>query len=75
MEVAVLLILLVLALLSIAAFEMPRLIKNKWWRELVVFLILWLLASTLAVLQFLDIKIPAPMELLKKLTAILPPQN
>ncbi|NLZ38472.1 MAG: hypothetical protein GX893_02550 [Firmicutes bacterium] len=69
------LILLVLALLSIAAFEMPRLIKNKWWRELVVFLILWLLASTLAVLQFLDIKIPAPMELLKKLTAILPPQN
>ncbi|NLZ93554.1 MAG: hypothetical protein GX922_06015 [Firmicutes bacterium] len=65
------LILLVLALLAIAAFEMPRLIKNKWWRELAVFLVLWLFASALAILQFLRIEIPAPIELLKKLLPVL----
>ncbi|HZK24142.1 MAG TPA: hypothetical protein VFC74_02005 [Oscillospiraceae bacterium] len=64
-------ILLVLGLLAIALFETPRLILNKMWRELLVFLVLWLLASTLAIMQFYGIKIPAPRELLQKLLAVL----
>jgi len=44
--------------------EAPRLIAAQMRKELLVFLVLWSLASFLAVAQFLGIELPNPTELL-----------
>ncbi|HAA37944.1 MAG TPA: hypothetical protein DCE00_03620 [Firmicutes bacterium] len=62
-------LLLLLCLLAAAVFEAPRLIYNKMWRELAVFLLLWLFASTMAVIQFLKLEFPTVTEILQKLFA------
>ncbi|MDK2822481.1 MAG: hypothetical protein PWQ67_868 [Clostridia bacterium] len=55
-------ILLIIAFIGIALFEVPGLIQRKYWRELIFFLILLLLAFILSFLQVIGIKIPSPIK-------------
>ncbi|MCW3489294.1 hypothetical protein [Dethiobacter alkaliphilus] len=58
------LILLLAGLFLIMLMEAPRLLLNKMWKELIVFLGLWAIASSLAVAQFIGIDLPNPTDLL-----------
>jgi hypothetical protein len=49
--------LLILVFAIIALMQIPSLIRKQWWRELIVFIILWLLGLVLSVLISLGIKI------------------
>jgi hypothetical protein len=42
-------------------YELPGLVRNKQWRELVVYSVLISLAFTISLLQTLNIKIPNPV--------------
>lgn len=59
-----LLALLVISLLAIFLWEAPRLVLEKMWWELTVFVGLWSFASFLAVAQFLGADLPNPTVLL-----------
>ena len=54
-------ILLVLAFILLALFEVPGLIKKKHWRELIVFSVILTLAFVISFYQFKDIDIPNPV--------------
>jgi len=56
--------LLMSVFIIIVLFEAPNLVRNKHWRELVVFSILLLLAFTLALLQTYGVRIPNPGKLI-----------
>lgn len=51
-------VLLISGFIGIILFEVPSLIRNKHWRELVVFSSLLLLAFILTFLQTMGIKVP-----------------
>ncbi|GAB6155055.1 hypothetical protein JCM17380_38060 [Desulfosporosinus burensis] len=51
-------VLLISGFIGIILFEVPSLIRNKQWRELVVFSSLLLFAFILTLLQTLGIKVP-----------------
>jgi hypothetical protein len=48
--------------IGIALFEILGLIRKKYWRELIVFLLLLSSAFILSLLQPFDIKIPNPIK-------------
>lgn len=50
--------LVILAMLIIAALQVPALISRRQWGELAAFIALWLGASLYAVLVTLDVQIP-----------------
>ncbi|AFQ43430.1 hypothetical protein [Desulfosporosinus meridiei] len=54
------LLLLISAFLGVVLYEVPNLIRNKYWRELVVFSVLFSLTFMLALLQTLGFQIPSP---------------
>ena len=54
--------LLIIVFIGIALFEIPGLIRKKYWRELTVFSIFLLLAFILSLLQAIGTKIPSPMK-------------
>nr|WP_045576672.1 hypothetical protein [Desulfosporosinus sp. I2] len=54
--------LLMSVFLGIILFEVPKLIRNKHWRELIVFSSLLSMAFILSLLQILDVKVPSPFE-------------
>lgn len=51
-------VLLISGFIGIILFEVPSLIRNKHWRELVVFSSLLLFAFILTLLQTIGIKVP-----------------
>lgn len=53
-------ILLILGFLVIVFFEIPDLIRKKYWRELAVFSVLLVAAFILALLQTAGVDIPSP---------------
>ncbi len=55
-------ILLAMVFLIILIIEAPKLIVNKYWKELIVFLSLLSLAFILTVLVILGVDIPSPLE-------------
>lgn len=57
--------LLIAGLLIIVFLEAPRLVLERLWKELAVFLVLWGIASSMAVAQFMGV------ELLFKVTEFL----
>jgi hypothetical protein len=59
-----LLILLITALLAVVLLEAPRLLVEKLWKELIVFLGLWSVASFLAIAQLTGLALPNPTELI-----------
>ncbi|MBZ5752035.1 MULTISPECIES: hypothetical protein [Metabacillus] len=58
-------ILLIGAIISL--FEIPPLVKKKWWREIIVYFILLSVGMTLAILISKDVAIPTPIDLLTKI--------
>ncbi len=54
------LILLIMGLLSVLAIEAPRLVMKKMWRELAVFISLWLLGSYISYAIVTGIEVPNP---------------
>lgn len=52
--------LLIVIFVVITLFEVPNLIKNKYWRELKVFSILLLVAFMLSLFYIVDLPIPNP---------------
>lgn len=54
-------ILLILAFAIMALIEVPELIKKKYWRELIAFSVILILAFVISVFQYKDIDIPNPV--------------
>jgi len=52
--------LLVSAFIGVILFEVPSLIRNKHWRELIVFSIFLSIAFVMALLATLGVKLPSP---------------
>ncbi|MEL7568446.1 MAG: hypothetical protein AAGU27_26715 [Dehalobacterium sp.] len=61
------LLLLLLAFLVMAAWEVPGLFSKKLWRELTVFSTLWLLGFVLSLLLTLGVRLPSPTNGIKYL--------
>ncbi|MEN6461890.1 MAG: hypothetical protein ABFC94_11050 [Syntrophomonas sp.] len=49
--------LLILVFAIIALLQVPSLVRKQWWRELITFLVLWLLGLILSILVSLGVKI------------------
>lgn len=60
---------LIAGLLTILFLEAPRLVLERLWKELAVFLVLWGLASSMAVAQFLGVELPNITEFLNAIFA------
>lgn len=60
----VLFLFLLPTLLAVIAYEAPRLVKEKMWKELAAFLALWALGSFMAIAALLGLKLPNPTDLL-----------
>ncbi|KKI90066.1 hypothetical protein WQ54_23410 [Bacillus sp. SA1-12] len=46
----------------ITLFEIPPLIKKKWWREMIVYFLLLTAGLTLCMLISVNVGIPTPMD-------------
>jgi hypothetical protein len=57
--------LIVLIFSTVAVFQIPPLVKQKYWRELAVFSILHATALVLSLLYVSGVPIPSPMPFLK----------
>jgi len=53
--------LLLLAFICIAWLDVPKLMKAKQWKELVVFSLFFITAFTMSLLLVLGVKIPSPI--------------
>lgn len=51
-------VLLILLFLSVAAIQIPGLIKLHWWRDLICFSVLWSTALVLSVIITLGVRLP-----------------
>jgi hypothetical protein len=56
--------LLIVAYLAIILFEVPGLIRKKYWRELVAFAVLLLVSFILSFLYVIGIKMTRPTEVI-----------
>ncbi|EHQ88520.1 hypothetical protein [Desulfosporosinus youngiae] len=52
--------LLVCAFIGVILFEVPSLIRNKHWRELIVFSIFLSMAFLMSLLPAIGVKLPSP---------------
>lgn len=52
---------------TISLFEIPPLVKKKYWREIIVYTLLLSVGLTLAILLMLNITIPTPVDFLMNL--------
>ena len=55
-------ILLIIGFAGIALLDAPKLIRNKNWKEFIVFSIFFVFAFTIAFLQTLGVNIPSPIK-------------
>lgn len=62
------LIFLIVGLLGVVMFEAPRLIKNKLYKELAAFFLLWGLASFMAVAQFYGVDLSKGLKIYDMIT-------
>lgn len=56
------LLLVLTAFAGIAAFDVPDMIKNKRWRDFIVYSAIFLVVLVLGVLVALDVKVPSPIK-------------
>jgi hypothetical protein len=61
------LLMVVVVMVLMLAFQLPLLIKERQWGELAAFLTLWLVASVYASLLALDVELPRQAQILIKL--------
>lgn len=57
----------VILMLIIAFFELPSLLKERKYRELTAFLVLWLIAGTYAGLVVLELPLVSPFVLITEI--------
>ncbi|HHV99225.1 MAG TPA: hypothetical protein GXX36_06595 [Clostridiaceae bacterium] len=62
-------IFLIMIYIVIFLLNVPGLINRKEWRELTVFLVLYIIAFIMGLMYTLDVPIPSPMEGLQYLIA------
>ncbi len=55
-------LLVILLFTGIAAVELPKMIKNKRWRDLTVYSVVFLMVFTLGILIASDVKVPSPIK-------------
>ena len=60
-------ILLIAVFAVIGLFEVPKMLRNGLWRELLVFIVLLILGFTLSVLIALDVPLPSPVKGIRSL--------
>ena len=53
--------LLIVTFICLILYEVPGLIRNKYWKELTVFSVLMLIAFIISLLQILRIELPNPV--------------
>lgn len=63
--------LLILVFAIIALIQIPSLIRKQWWREFIVFIVLWLLGLILSILISFGVKIQVTSIIWKILAKIL----
>jgi hypothetical protein len=63
------LFLLITGLLFIVLMEAPRLLLEKMWKELAVFLGLWSMASFMAIAQLTGLELPNPTDIINAIFA------
>jgi hypothetical protein len=51
----------------ISLFEIPPLVKKKWWREIIVYFLLLSAGLMLSILLCLNVPIPSPLDLIIKI--------
>jgi hypothetical protein len=51
----------------ICLFEIPPLVKKKYWREIIVFFLLLSVGLTLSILVIKNVTMPSPLELIAKI--------
>ena len=54
-------IILLLIFAPMALFQIPDLIKNKYWKELIAYSVFYTAALVLSLLYVLDVNIPSPI--------------
>ncbi|MFL0252683.1 hypothetical protein ACJDT4_19905 [Clostridium neuense] len=54
--------LLIITFIAIIFLEVPELIKNKCWRELIVFFIFLIAAFIISLMYIMNLPIPNPMK-------------
>ncbi len=54
--------LLISVFIFVAIYDAPVLIREKYWKELAVFSIMFLAAFAVALLQFYGVEIPSPIK-------------
>ena len=52
----------VIAFAGIAALDLPDMVKNERWRDLIVYSVIFLLVLVLGVLMALDVQVPSPIK-------------
>lgn len=56
------LVLVFLAFAGIGVADLPEMVKNKRWRDLAIYCVIFLLVLTLGVLIAVGVKIPSPIK-------------
>jgi hypothetical protein len=51
----------------VSFFEIPPLVKKKWWREMIVYFLLLSAGMALAILLSKDVTIPSPLDWITKI--------
>lgn len=54
--------LLIIIFIGITVFEVPELIKNRYWRELIAFLAFLTAAFVISLMYIMNLPIPNPMK-------------
>lgn len=61
--------LLLMGFAVVALWGIPGLVRNRWWKELVVFLVLWSAGIILGILTTIGITLPPLSTLINKTAA------
>lgn len=55
-------IMVILSFAGMAALDLPNMVKNKRWRDLIIYSILFLLVFALGIAVALNINVPSPIK-------------
>ncbi|MBE6828577.1 MAG: hypothetical protein E7519_00045 [Ruminococcaceae bacterium] len=56
------LLLVIIVFIGIALLDLPDMIKNKRWRDLAIYSVIFLLVFVLGTLMAFDVKVPSPIK-------------
>jgi hypothetical protein len=59
-------VLLLIGFAFVAIWELPALVRNRWWREIILFMVLWSAGFMLSVMISLGITLPPISTIINK---------